>query len=651
MPRSLVLALLVVGGCGDALLARPDDAGPIDAAVVDVADDARELDAIDARLDPPPVVIVLIGDGMGVGQVEAASLYRHGTRDGLAMQRLGATGAVRTGGPSGITDSAAAATVLATGVYTYNGAVGVDRYGVAVETLVERAARHGWATGVVTTTSLPHATPAGFTSHVSSRSALIEIADQMVRVTHPDVMLGGGSLYFAPVGDNSVRSDDGLYDDLELAGYRHVTTAAELADAVAAGAPRLFGDFAPDQLTYVSGRAPDTTEPMLIDTARAAIATLDRDPDGFFLMIEGGRIDHGSHANNLVDAVQETLAFDDTVAWVSAWARARGNVTILVTADHECGGLEVVSPRPAGTYPTVRWRWGNHTNARVPVYGDGPGAAIVDGAVIDHRWIHAIARARIEQQALVPPPREPVPDGELGELRHRAVTQTVATGFGAGKNQLDALWLDATRDGLYLGVEGLFEWNRNAVQIWIDIDPGAGTGFAGLADALDDADGVADRVLGASQVTAPAVAFGVDVALVSIGGGDPKLEESWDTAGLRALRQPGQLGWLRAAVNFGAVRAGATPMASVPGQGLEAFVPWTMLYPGGVVPIGARVRLAALLVSTTGEFTSNQFLPPLAVAAGNPGVTSTALPGVVEYVVDRDRDGVVDGDQPPTVLR
>lgn len=652
---SALVAALAAAGCGDGLLRPPDDAAVIDAAEVD----APEVDALDARLDArvgaAPAVIVLIGDGMGFAQLEAAASYRFGARHGLAMERLPFRGQVRTGSPSGITDSAAAATVMATGVYTWNGALGVDRYGARVETLVERAAARGWATGVVTTTSLPHATPAGFTSHVGSRNSLVEIADQMVRVTRADVMLGGGSLYFAPSGDGSVRTDDGLYDELEAAGYTHVRSAEALTAAVAAGAPRIFGDFAPDQMTYVAGRAADTPEPMLLDSARAALATLDRDPDGFFLMIEGGRIDHGGHANSVIDSVQETLAFDDTIAWVAAWARARGNTTVLVTADHECGGLEVVTPFAPGIYPAVRWRWGAHTNARVPVFAEGPGTAVVDGAVIDHRWIHAIAAARIDDRALVPPPREPVPDGELGDLRHRAVTQANPSGFGAGQGQLDALWLDATRDGLYIGLEGLFAWNRDAVEVWIDVDPGAGTGHAGLAGRLTDTSGVADRVLASSQVTGPATTFGADVALVTIGGGDPKVEEAWDHAGLRGLRppygQPQGLGWLRAAVNFGAVRTRATPMAPQPGQGLEAFIPWVQLYPFGIVPAGARLRLAAMLVDTAGSFTSNQFLPPLPPGSGNPGVTLTPLPGVVEYVIDRDRDGVVDGDQPPVVIR
>ncbi len=645
----MAIVVLAAAACGDA---RRGDAPD---AAVDARIDAPLDAGLDARVGAPPAVILLIGDGMGPGQLDAASWYRHGAPGRLAMQALPYAGQVRTGGPSGITDSAAAATVMATGAYAYNGAIGVDRHGRRVETLLERAAARGWATGLVTTTSLPHATPAGFAAHVGSRGQLVEIADQMVRDAHPDVMLGGGTLFFAPMGAGSVRTDDGLYDDLALAGYTRVDTAADLRVALAAGAPRLFGAFAPDLMTYVAARPPETPEPMLIDMAMAALTTLDRDPHGFFVMIEGGRIDHGGHANNLVDSVHETLAFDDTVAAVTAWARARGNTTVLVTADHECGGLEVTGPAPAGEYPPVRWRWGNHTNARVAVFGDGPGAALVDGAVIDHRWIYAIARARMDNGAMIAPAREPIPDGELGDLRHRAAVQAVPSEFGPGENQLDALWLDATADGLYVGVEGLFAWSVNAVEVWIDVDPGAGTGVASPAGALTDAAGLLDLALAASRLTAPATVFDADVVLASIGGGDPHVEDFRDDAGGRALRapvgQPSDLGWLRAAMNFGAVRTRGAPIAPVAGQGLEAFVPWAALYPGGVVPPGATLRLAAVLVDTTGGFTSNQFLPSLPVGSHNPGTALTPLPGVIEYVLDGDGDGVVDGDRPPTIVR
>jgi alkaline phosphatase len=630
-PMRRVGLLLMVAACGGGAPASGDDDSP-DAANV----------AADAAPARAPAVIVMIGDGMGMAQLDVASRFAHGAPGLLAMEALPVRGEVRTGGPSGITDSAAAATVMATGVYTYNGNVGVDRAEQPVETILERAAARGWATGVVTTTSLPHATPASFTAHVDSRAELTEIAAQQARVTRPDVMLGGGAQYFA-----------GLEDDLDAAGYARVDDALGLAAAIAVS-DRVFGAFAADHLTYVADRPADTTEPRLVDMAAAAMHVLDRDPDGFFLMIEGGRIDHAGHGNQLVHNIHETLDFDEAVAAVSAWARARGNTTVIVTADHECGGLELVAPAPAGEYPEVAWRWGAHTNARVAVLAEGPGAEVLDGAVVDHRWVYEIARARVDGDAFVEPARQPIPDGEFADLRHRAVVQAAPSGFGPGFNQLDALWVDAGAHGLTVGVEGLFEWEENALELWLDVDLGAATGPGGLAGAVSDGDGVADAILAASNVAAPAVAgFGVDLVVVARGGDDPHVEDLVAGAGLRGVRAPfgagGDLGWHHAAINYGAVRTRGVALAPVPGQGLEVFVPWDELYPGGV-PAGARVALAAVLVNDDGGYTSNQALPPFPAAAANPGRAPTALPGVVVYELDADGDGTIDGDAPPIVL-
>lgn len=621
--RRALLSLAVIAACGSP--PPRDEPAPIDAH-----SDGRS-----------PAVIVLIGDGMGQGQLDAASLYRHGATGRLFMQSLPRQAEVRTGGPSGITDSSAAASVMATGEYTWNGLVALDRRGAPLQTSLERAKNLGWATGIVTTTSIPHATPASFTSH-GSRYDYYAVAAQQIRRVRPTVMLGGGTAFFA---EDDVAALAGV-------GYTVVHDRDELAAAVDARAPRLFGTFAYEHLAYVSD-GPPPGEPSLAEMSRAALDTLDRDAQGFFLMIEGGRIDHGGHENNLTRSVGETLAFDDAVAAVTAWARGRGNVTVLVTADHECGGLEIVTPRPAGEYPAVRWRWGNHTNARVPLFAEGPGTEPVAG-VVDHRWIYEISRARIDGDAFVLPGPEPIPDGELGDLRHRAAVQTVATGYGAGFNQLDALHLDATPYGLHVGVEGLFEWGANAVEILIDVDPGAGTGAASLAGALTDASGVADSILAASNVSAPAMAgFGADFALVVVGGADPHVEDLSDYAGLRGLRAPfgvpDNLGWHGAAVNFGAVRVNDVALEPMPGQGLETFIAWSKLYPDGF-PAGARVALAAVLVNTDGGHTSNQALPPFPAGTANPGRTRVPLPGVVLYDLDSDGDGTVDGATPPTVV-
>lgn len=166
----------------------------------------------------------------------------------------------------------------------------------------------------------------------------------------------------------------------------------------------------------------------------------------------------------------------------------------------------------------------------------------------------------------------------------------------------------------------------------IDVDHGAGTGHAALAGALADTSGVADAILSASSLDAPAVTgFGADLALAVFGGADPHLEVLLDTAGLRGLRapfgQPGDLGWHGVALNFGEnVRARDTELTPTAGEGLEAFIPWERLYPelAGTVPAGATISLAAVLVNNDGGYTSNQALPPFPAGTADPGRTLTA---------------------------
>lgn len=640
---------LLVGVLGLATGCPSDGAGRADAGAV------ADAGAGDARPDGDRrIVILMIGDGMGRGQLEATSYYVHGEPEALAMYGLPVRGELTTGGPSGITDSAAAATAMATGVFTFNARVGTDRDGQAVETLVELAHAEGLPAGIVTTASLAHATPGAFTAHELSRHDYVAIADDQILETRPEVMLGGGAQYVLPSGPGSERSDDGLVDELEAAGYEIVADATELAGA---SGERVFGAFATDHMTYVRERAAGSPEPRLPDMAMKAIDLLDRDPDGFFLMIEGARIDMAGHGNDLGNTLGETEDFDRTVDRVAAWAAGRDDVTLIVTADHECGGLEVVAPAAVGVEPQVSWRWGNHTNARVDVFAGGPLADTFDGALRDHRWVHAVAAARLRGEALVEPAPVLIPDGNLADLRHTAATQVNASGFGEGFNQLDALRLDADARGLAIGIEGLFEWDANAVVVLIDVDHGDGTGHATLAGALSDTDGLADAILTGSLLEAPAVTgFGADLALVAFGGADPQLEVLADRAGLRGLRAPfglpDDLGWHGVAINFGEdVRARDAALTASAGEGLEAFIPWDRLYPdlGGAVPTGATLSLAAVLVNDDGDFTSNQALPPFPAGTANPGATLTALPGLVVWTVDADNDGTADGDAAPQI--
>jgi alkaline phosphatase len=633
MLRRASLAILLCCACGSS--------GP--PAHVE-APDAGPLPPVPPPEGKKPRVILFIGDGMGPGQVDAASFFAHGASGKLYLQGLPHRGQLDTGNLSGITDSAASATTMATGVRTWNGVIGLDRDGKPVKTLVEEAHELGLSAGLVTTASLPHATPAGFSAHRSARGQYSEIAQDQARLVKPEVLLGGGTMFFQP----------DLAPGLQAEGWELVSTPDELMAATPDVDNRLLGLFAAEHMTYVIDRTADKPEPTLAEMALKAVEFLDQDPDGFFLMVEGARIDMASHANQLARAVPETLAFDDAIRAVDGWAATRDDVLILVTADHETGGLGLTGPSAKGVLPTVTWRWGQHTNTRVGVYGRGPGSQVFDGQIRDHTWIHAACSAALREAEVVPPEPFLVPDGDLRELRHRAAQQTNESGFGVGYNQLDALWLDADATGLAIGVEGLFQWGKNAVVFLVDVDYGAGTGPARLEDALSDVSGKADSILAASQLDGSALAgFGVDFAVVVWGGQDPRVEDLWGDAGLRGLSVPDDLPWLGVATNFadGTRVAGGAALPR-PGNGLELYLPWAKLYKelAGKVPPGATVAISAVLVNDDGGYVSNQALPSFPPDSENPGRVLTPLPGLATFVVDADANGVGDGTSTPVLV-
>jgi alkaline phosphatase len=652
-----------VEDAGELDAGTPADAGKNDAGGSDAGKpDAGNPNAgpndggVDAGSDPA-VIILMIGDGMGPGQLEAASLFGHGQPGKLFMQSLPNQGKVLTGSLSGITDSAASATTLATGERTYNARVGLNRLGLPAKTLVEQAHDLGYRAGIVTTASVPHATPGSFSAHRMNRNDYVLIAEDQARLVKPDVMLGGGTRFFLPMGAGSDRNDQGLLGDLADAGFKVAQTRAELDAIAATPKSKVAGFFAPEHLDYVRDRAPMTTQPTLQQMSLAALKHLAAADQPFFLMIEGARIDMASHLNDLPRAIDETLAFDDTIRAVAQWAQGRSNVTLIVTADHECGGLEVTGAKDAGVLPDVSWRWLEHTNARVSVFGQGPGTQAFNGQVVDQRSLHATMRARLTAQPFTAPPRLLVPDGHLADLRHTAATQLTTSGYGVGINQLDKLVVDADSHGLAIGIEGLWEWQKNAVVLLIDVDFGAATGHASLNGALTDTNGVVDGVLSALSVSAPPVTgFGADLALVSFGGTDVRIEDLLTGAGLRGLRAPygapSNLAWLPVAANFGEGVRTTTPVPLKPGEGYEALIQWSVLFPGlnGKVPPNTTIAVVALLVNDDGGHTSNQALPPFPAATANPGRVITALPGVVVFQVDSDGDGVADGNKAPTRL-
>jgi alkaline phosphatase len=663
----MLIPLLVLAGChpstetGTPSDTRPDpsDSGddttvPTDSGGDTDTDTDTSGDSGTSSADRP-IVILMIGDGMGRGQRDTASLFAHGETGRLFMESLPHQGEITTASLSGVTDSAAAATAMATGAVTWNGVIGEDREEQPVQNLVEEARALGLSVGVVTTAEVTHATPAGFTAHEGSRNDGPDIADDQA-VLLPDVLLGGGAAHFIGQDElGSQRKDDGLIELIQSAGC----TVLFERDALLADDPAqpgcLFGLFSTSHLEFMVERPEETTEPTLRELTQAALDRLDQDEDGFFLMIEGARIDMACHSNELERSIGETLEFDATVELVSDWLEGRENALLIVTADHETGGLEVSKPGAAGEYSEVTWQSREHSNADISLFAAGDGAEIFDGQTLHHPWVHAYISAHLYGQEIVAPAVPLLPDGLLNDHRWRVTEQSLTTDFGVGYNQLDALTLDVSPDGLFIGIEGVFEEDHNAVMVLIDHDPGQGTGTASLSGAFDDTDGALETILTNVSLTAPPIKdFGADMAVLTRGGSFSQVFASLSQfAGIRGTSEdygaPDDLWWLTAAVNFtDDVLVSGSPGSVVTEKGVEMFVPWASLYPEekDLIPVDAAISLVAVLVNTDGTAISNQALPPWSEAVDSDEVP---LPGVVTFLIDSDSDGVPDGDVPPEV--
>ncbi|MFA6108255.1 MAG: alkaline phosphatase [Candidatus Latescibacterota bacterium] len=354
-------------------------------------------------------VILFIGDGTGLAQMAAARIAAVGPDGRLAIDGLEHLGLVTTHSADGLTtDSAAGATAFATGHKTKNGWLSVAPDGRPLKTLVEYARDAGLGTGLVTTTGITHATPAAFAAHVADRGAQSEIARQMVAIG-ADLMLGGGRAYWIPKGQEGSTREDSLdvLAEARTAGYRVVTDRAGLLALEPGTIGRVLGLFALSHLTYTLD-ADGVTEPSLAEMTGFAIDRLKRTPKGFFLMVEGGRIDHACHGNDGTRAVWEALALDQAIARAAAFARADGRTLVLFVADHETGGMTVANgyydgfpqisranglpDRAAALGDSLKlgWTTTGHTGIPVIAAAMGPGSERVKG-VLDNTELFDIA--------------------------------------------------------------------------------------------------------------------------------------------------------------------------------------------------------------------------------------------------------------------
>lgn len=351
--------------------------------------------------------ILFIGDGMGAAARNAAALATVGLEGSLVMDSLPYAGLVKTDAadPEGfITDSAASATAYATGVKSYNGAIGLDAAGNEVETLIEQAEAAGLSTGLVTTGEITDASTAAFGAHVADRGQQTEIARQYIEETGVDVLLGGGEDFWYPAGDEGAfeggesQSDQGnLVQRAEELGYGYVSDAEGLA---AAEGDQLLGLFA-NRTMFVSEPEPVGTNDRnvsLEQMTEKAVDILSRNKKGFLLIVEEEATDEQAHANNAEKTIEAVALMDEAVAVAKEFAEQDDDTLVVTTADHETGGMAVEdtgTEDESGIAPStedgpfdvsgsefqfvVDWTTSGHTNVDVPLTAMGPGAERLTG--------------------------------------------------------------------------------------------------------------------------------------------------------------------------------------------------------------------------------------------------------------------------------
>jgi len=355
-------------------------------------------------------VIFINGDGMSAAQREAGRLRLAGLGGRLQMDQLPVSGNLTTDArdPSAyVTDSAAGASAWATGQKTYNGAISVDVNGKPLPILGELARKAGKATGLVTTAQVTDASPAAFFSQTTNRNLQDEIARQYLRESKPDVILGGGEDWWYPAGIAGAYPDRPAEDPTEASkgtkgnlaaeaqrrGYTYVKTPAQLQ---AARGNKLLGLFANEEMFQQRPEGQgDLYRPVvsLATMTNKALSVLGKDKQGFFLFVEEEAIDEFAHANNGTKMLTAMHELEAAVAVARRYVAAHPDTLLVVTGDHETGGLTVEDNSSTdesgdgvssedGPFPirgssktfTLDWTTGSHTDAPVPISAAGPGA-------------------------------------------------------------------------------------------------------------------------------------------------------------------------------------------------------------------------------------------------------------------------------------
>lgn len=309
-------------------------------------------------------VIFMIGDGMGLSQVYATKT----TKGDLSFLTFPYVGLVTTYSANNyITDSAAAGTALSSGEKTKNGIIGLRSDSTRTESIMEEVRKKGLKTGITVSCSVTHATPAAYYAHQQNREMHEEIANDFV-TSGVDVCIGGGKQFFEKRKDGR-----NLSKELQKKGYQIVYNESDLMKVEKGKTLALLAEEHHPRISEGRGD-------MLPNSTGKMLSLLNRDNNnGFFVMVEGSQIDWGGHNNDLKYVENETSDFGKAVQAALDFARKDGNTLIVVTADHETGGLTLVGGSVRDQQTEGKFSTGGHTATPVPVYAFGPGAESFTG--------------------------------------------------------------------------------------------------------------------------------------------------------------------------------------------------------------------------------------------------------------------------------
>lgn len=334
--------------------------------------------------EKPVNVILLIGDGMGLAQVSTTYYFKPAGPSNF--QRFKYVGLINTSASnSKITDSAAGATAFACGVSTYNGAIGVDMSKQTVMNIIENVSRYNYQTGLVATSSITHATPACFYAHVPSRNMNELIADQLT-TSDVDIFMGGGLQFFKNREDGKDMIQQ--LKDHQFSLYYNIDQVPDLKP------DQKYGLLAaPDGLPAAHEGRGD----FLPVASEKTLNYLSAGQKPFFLMIEGSQIDWGSHENNAQYVIAEMLDFDETIGKVLDFAEKNGKTLVIVTADHDTGGMALASnsgDEMSADYDDIRpaFSTGGHSATLIPVFAMGPGSEEFTGIYRNTEIYHKIVK-------------------------------------------------------------------------------------------------------------------------------------------------------------------------------------------------------------------------------------------------------------------